>query len=574
MKKVTAFPANLDANIGVSLLFTIIFFGIILGCLHPGYYIIDDPKIIWTASGYIGGKPVPFLVYSNVLLGMILTPLYSLGTNINWEIWLFICINFVSVWSLLYAVLSAPLPAAYKLAGMAIVLASDAYIILNITYTTITALAGSAGMCSMLVSTKSSGASNKPLFVCAVFLSFTASLIRIQIFALVLCIALSAIVFIYRSLNPGKLIAAFLFIGLLTVSGYVFDKLYLRSSPDWNAYYQYNAVSQLIHDTNRLANAHRTIRNVGWSGNDQELFAHWFYSDPKTFSFANLQYLVNNIPATATDFAADVPVLGSHLLDLSTLPYLLMLLSIWLISLRTTLISKKVILSILASQLVFILENLYLAWAWKISDHVILSILVCVVLLDTIILYGFGWNTLSAPFAQQTNGLRKTALYTFILFPLIAAGWLVISQSLQASIDNKNKQVAYQEILNDLKNLQSAGKISQNALIVSPAHGLPLEWANPLTLEFPGMKYMDMGWITFSPAYEQVLQQFGIQSVPDALYQKSNVYLMGESTFTVFLSRYYQEHENITVSFQSIYSMPNTHGFPEYDDVHLYKVSK
>ena len=109
MKKGTAFPANLDANIGASLLLAIIFFGIILGWLHPGYYIIDDPKIIATASGYIGGKPLPFLVYSNVLLGMILAPLYSLGTNINWEIWLFICINFISVWSLLYAILSAPL---------------------------------------------------------------------------------------------------------------------------------------------------------------------------------------------------------------------------------------------------------------------------------------------------------------------------------------------------------------------------------------------------------------------------------------------------------------------------------
>ena len=213
--------------------------------------------------------------------------------------------------------------------------------ILNITYTTIAALAGSAGMCSMLVSTKSSGASSKPLFVCAVLLSFAASLIRIQIFALILCIALPAFVFIYHSLNPRKLIAALLFIGLLTASGYIFDKLYLRSSPDWNTYYQYNAVSQLIHDTNRLANAHRTIRNVGWSGNDQELFAHWFYSDPNIFSFAHLQYLVNNIPATTTDAAAVVSIFLTHLLDPPIVSYVLMLLSIWLFSLKTSSIPKS-----------------------------------------------------------------------------------------------------------------------------------------------------------------------------------------------------------------------------------------
>ena len=573
MKKGTAFPANLDANIGVSLLLTIIFFGIILGWLHPGYYIIDDPKIIGIASGYIGGKPLPFLVYSNVLLGMILAPLYSLGTNINWEIWLFIGINFISVWSLLYAILSAPLAIHYKTVGMAIVLASDAYMILNITYTTIAALAGSAGMCSMLVSTKSSGASSKPLFVCAVLLSFGASLIRIQIFALILCITLPALVFIYHSLNPRKLIAALLFIGLLTASGYIFDKLYLRSSPDWNTYYQYNAVSQLIHDTNRLANAHRTIRNVGWSGNDQELFAHWFYSDPNIFSFAHLQYLVNNIPATTTDAAAVVSIFLTHLLDPPIVSYVLMLLSIWLSSLKTP-PSQKVILSILVGQLVFIAENLYLAWAWKIADHVILSTLVCVVLIDIIILVHFGWNTSRLPSVQPTNRFGKIALYPFLMLSLIAAGWLVVSQSLKTANDNKNNQLAYQEILSDLKNLQSAGKISRNALIVASDHGLPLEWSNPLTLEFPSIQYMDMGWITFSPAYEQVLEKFGIQSVPDALYEKSNVYFMGNSTLIALLSRYYQEHENITVNFQSIYDLPDTNGSPWYEDVHLYKVSK
>ena len=160
------------------------------------------------------------------------------------------------------------------------------------------------------------------------------------------------------------------------------------------------------------------------------------------------------------------------------------------------------------------------------------------------------------------------------MLSLIAAGWLVVSQSLKTANDNKNNQLAYQEILSDLKNLQSAGKISQNALIVASDHGLPLEWSNPLTLEFPSIQYMDMGWITFSPAYEQVLEKFGIQSVPDALYEKSNVYFMGNSTLIALLSRYYQEHENITVNFQSIYDLPDTNGSPWYEDVHLYKVSK
>jgi hypothetical protein len=99
-----------------------------------------------------------------------------------------------------------------------------------------------------------------------------------------------------------------------------------------------------------------------------------------------------------------------------------------------------------------------------------------------------------------------------------------------------------------------------------------MDWSNPFILEFPNIPYLNTGWITFSPVYNQVLQDFEIHSLPDALYQKNNIYLMTKSTFTVFLGRYYQEHENISVVFKTIYIMPNSFNFPGYDDVRIYKV--
>ena len=47
---------------------------------------------------------------------------------------------------------------------------------------------------------------------------------------------------------------------------------------------------------------------------------------------------------------------------------------------------------------------------------------------------------------------------------------------------------------------------------------------------------------------------------------------MNDSAFTIYLARYYQEHEHITVDFQSIYTMPNIYNFTDYENIQLYKV--
>jgi hypothetical protein len=120
------------------------------------------------------------------------------------------------------------------------------------------------------------------------------------------------------------------------------------------------------------------------------------------------------------------------------------------------------------------------------------------------------------------------------------------------------------------------GKIDQNALIVSPSPGLPIEWANPLSIEFPEIQYLDMGWLTFSPAYEQVLREFDIQSVPAALYEKGNVYLMEKPLMAKSILRFIRENEGVRVRARVIYALPgNIHAIdPYYDQVKLYKLTQ
>ena len=65
----------------------------------------------------------------------------------------------------------------------------------------------------------------------------------------------------------------------------------------------------------------------------------------------------------------------------------------------------------------------------------------------------------------------------------------------------------------------------------------------------------------------------GIQSLPEAVYERDDVYLMSEQSLTPFLVRCYEEHLAVSVRFEPIYAMPNPHHLAGYDGNYLFKVS-
>jgi len=555
----------------VSFFCTLAFFMIFLFLFHPGYGINDDLKMIWLVVGYPGSNPVPFLVHSNVLIGLILTPLYALHTMINWEILVFVAINFLSVWAFLYIFLSHASPFRQKLFGVMIILACDAYFILNITFTTIAAFACLSGICLILATSRSSTTLQKGYIASGTLLILIGSLIRLEVLLIGLSIVLPAAIITRGMFNFKNLVIALIAPCLFVLAGYAFNRVYLHFSPEWNAYNIYDNTRVLIHDTHRLENMHSEIRFIGWSSNDQELFARWFFPDQRTYSLGHLQYLVNNVSGASNDLNGPALAFYDLLISPGLIPYLLIFFSICL-WMQFRGLTKKASLPLLAMLATCLAVNLYLAWAWKLADRTIYSSVVAAVVSGMLFVT---WHDESGakwvPHPVQKTGIPRLTFYCSVLIWMVALG-LILNQAFLTSRNNIIKQTAYQHILTDLKALQTNGIISQNSLIISPGHGLPLEWPNPFILESPSIQYLDTAWITFSPSYEQVLQQFGIQSLTDALYQKNNIYLMTRSAFTVFLGRYYQEHENISVVFKTIYIMPNSFNFPGYDDVRIYKV--
>jgi hypothetical protein len=553
-------------------IFSAIFFALVFIFFRPGYGATDDINIISIAFGYLGGKPLPFLVYSNVLLGFALNFFYGVSPHINWEICFFIALNFLSVWALIY-VFSSRLPEArLKLFATLSILLADAYFVINLTFTLMAAFSTLAGFCLLLMAIQTRPALKKGAFVFGIALALAGSLIRLKAMLLVCILISPALLFFYPLLQRKKLILAFITLGILVSGGYFFDRLYVQSNPDWSSYQTYDSVRSQIHDTPRNLNIKNkpadasinpVVAQVGWSKNDLKVFLNWFFPDKQIYSLENLQYIVEHVPGEQATRLRAISILSTALLRPVVLPYFLIVFSTWVLMLFYG-FTRRAAASLLTLLATFGGLAFYLAWAMKIPDRVLMILLAGTAIWG---LYSLTLSLSGTDDAKNTYQRHKNPIGWFVAAVCMAVVFgLVLNQSLVMTKVYVSRQDAYQKVQVDLKNLQGSGKISQNALIISPS-GFPFEWANPLTVDFPAIHILDLGWLTFSPTYERVLREFDVQSVPEALYAQKNVYLMAPSGALPAILVFIQEHQGFKMEVSVIYQIPGT-------DIELCKLNK
>ena len=490
---------------------TWVFFAMLYGVLRPGYWINDDLKMIWNIVGYAGGtQPVPFLIHSNVLLGFGLEAAYAGMSKPNWAMLLYASINLCSIWGLVYIVIRSRLSAGYKWIGGTVALVGLGAATLNLTFTFTAALSSLSGACLLLFGAKRGASHLVPMLGAGIGLLLVGALVRLEMLGLVLAFVLPGAVFAIDALVWRRLLVACGLAGVLIAASYVADQLYVRSVPEWHSFYAYDQVRENLHDAHRLTNLHNQIRHVGWTANDQELFAHWFYPDAQIYSFEHIKYLVENTAATSQDLQGTVGSFVEALAGPRPSAYLTFILAIAIWAMWGSGGSASYWTTLLP-WVAAIAANLILTWAYKDPEYVLVSTLAggatCTVMLLALRADDTSAGASSAGDAPERRRFAGAA--GICLVTLGAA--ILAGQTLSSSRTNTAKQAAYEGILRDLKHLQESGKITSDALIVSPAHGLPYEWSYPFTTSLPPVSYFDTGWITFSPSYEQVLGEYGVR---------------------------------------------------------------
>jgi hypothetical protein len=575
----------------ISFLLTSVLFALIITTLRPGYGTNDDIQIIATASGYMGGKPFPFLIFSNVLLGFVLNFLYGLNFKINWEIWLFVVMHFCSVWGLISLVLWHPLKTSTKVFGAIIIILSSIYFVLNLTFTSVAAIASISGFCLLLTATQLSRMLKQNRFLFGVILILTGSLIRPQSTALAVLILIPGAFICYRFFPIKNLIVALAVSSTLVVGCYVFNLLYLHQFPDWYFFNSYTTFRQMLHDTPRLVNASESIGAIHWTANDLNMFARWFFPDPNVYSLQHLRYLVEHVSDKRPTFLRRLFLLPSSFLDEPVLPYTLLLLLSWVGMLFHGFTPKKVLISSGLFLLVSLVVNIYLLWTWKMADYVLLASLESSLIFTLFIGYWSAVNVAEFIPLPSTNSRTiqkpevshpsicppskissRLGFSASILLLLIVIN-VVVQQSIETTNTNITREVIYHRILSNIQllHLEDTG---QKALIISPAFGIPWEWSNPLFVDFPAAPhYMVMDWDTFSPAYYSMLREYQVESLPAGLYEGKNIYLMTDETTMNGIIKFIKNHEGVDVEARLIYA-PNYDTGTIYDESQLYKLEK
>ena len=555
-----------------SLLCAIAFFVLYLLAFRPGYQVDDDITMIQLASGYLGGIAVPFMVFSNVVLGFLLNFLYRMPTNLNWEILIFFGINFLSVWCLVYIIFTLPLKSANKFFGVLVILLSDSLFLLNITFTTTATFAVISGFVSILTLVYRRSPLPRRILLFGGLLILAGSLIRIESFLLALLMIFPSLIIIHRFFDLKNLIISSLTAIIVVASFYLFNMIYVKSFPQWKSFYAYNDVRSQLQDTPRvhLSNVKNVYYEVGWNFNDYKLFMSWFFPDEQLFSISNLQYLVIHIPGTEKNvFGAALSYFYPKPFfdDVDLFPYFFMI-AAGLIALVVYPSLRKAIWPMIVLLLTLSILILYLIWTEKVPIRVWDSFLAATSVFGLFILL---WAKLNA--GQSQPHLQEKNVFAFIVPALLCvASLFALHYAVTITQLNVQRQTAYQNVLSDLKTLQTQGKIQGNALIVSPAVGIPLVWSNPMFLDLPSVQCIEMGWLTFSPSYYSVLHEFNVQSLPAGFYQRDNVYLMVKANFVESVVEYIFDHAGIVVVPQLIYSTPNHDFDTAYNNVKLYKL--
>jgi hypothetical protein len=528
-----------------------------------GYSVNDDIYIVSLAAGQLGGAGIPFLIHINILLGLPLRWLYSLPSNLNWFMIILITVNFLSVWGAVHLILSRRLAGEFKLAGVLALLVCDSYFLLNPTYTTIVAFAATVGLGLIAAASEKDQPLNKGWLASGILLITFAGLLRLLPVLLVLLL-FSPLLFIYLGafrLQSWALAGGWVSILLLAAWG--FNNLYLQSSPTWKAYYEYNAARIKIYDTPRLNNLKDTMSSVGWSKVDLAAFQHSFSPDPQTYSRENLESLAAHTSDKRGSLFSVLLSIPERLSSAEYLPYGLVLLSALAGILLLASSPRKAFPAWLSVAGLSLAVIAYLLWTQKLPDRILMPILAVDALAAWIILL-------------TDAGLRpavRPGRFSVAFLLLVAVG-LTLAQSTEVSQRHILKQQLYQDIVSDLETLQNQGGLVPNALILSPAFGVPLEWSNPLYVDFPDIHYMTLGWLAFSPAYEGVLQQAQAASLPEGLYENDNLYLMTDPGTLKIIVQFIEQHQEIRVNATEMLDLSRYTGDEIYEKVRLYKLSR
>lgn len=489
----------------------------------------DDFGISSILAGTYGDEYRQCLIYSNVILGYVLKPLYYLFPVVNWYIvfqYVFVIVSVSVLMKLIAYHKSFLLAFCLNLLSWYIFVFD---FIRRIQFTRTAGFVMFAGLICIL-----SYFIHKSYFDCIVGLILFTYGILLRIDCIWLVLPYISLLVLYnaisKKININDIVTFVISVSVLIVFLSIVDKVYYYSNPDWKIKMEYNKVAKQIIDypIPDYENNKAAYDNVGVSENDILMIKTWSFGDNRFFDI-DLFNKINNVKKEVNSRTFSFAKLATKCKGVFFVTFLLLL----LVCIGGN--NKKVFILGIITGVVTILFISAFFYFGRVVERVIHVVwLSSIIVFMYLILQEYDSDQLSLK--VSTKLLYIVTVVVFILS--FGVYYIMFFSDLDHDIYYSNDEIVAVEYFSDKpENVYVCNTIDflNVCSVVEPYKCASPDYLNNTV--FTG------SWIYNSPLYSAQLEKLGINNIYEDMLIRDNVYYVQSNTKNMdMILTYYKEH--------------------------------
>lgn len=508
----------------------------------------DDPTMIAFANGDYAGGVASRLVHMNVAIGQLLAFLYSWLPRVPWYS-LMLWGGWIAAWS---AALFVAASGSARGRGMRLVLALLAIGIgfpgaaLIVTFTSGAFGIGVAGLLLMtLAATRTQRAARLAAGLGGAALVASAMVRWDSFLGIVLAFLPVWVAIAFRAGMRRSLVTA----GVVAIAAFGVhqaDRIAYTHNDEWRAYDETRVAYKELKRGNRLLPSDAldaAAQSLGWTAIETELLAGFLFADPDVYTIDALETLLDRVPAQR---AADL----SEVYGIAFEPYHYFLWTLLGICLAHLIRIRRLMPSIwiVGSLAWFAAVMGYLTMYVRFPSRTAVpfwttAVLVAAVVPDVLLTAQVRSRPMSSVAPAARRALTGAIVVAFLMV-VSNAGDRIDSISVRA--DALRGRYA--------RDAETLRGVDPNGIFIGMGGSVTTTGTDPRRADtaFGELRYVELGWATFSPHMERRLAQMGITNLYESLVHDEGVYFVASARRAKYLEHFLLKHHGWEVRFREV----------------------
>jgi hypothetical protein len=559
------------APLRFALLAVLALLAISVAAFRVSYETNDDVFLTMIVAGKgFCTAPDEHLIFSNILVGHALKRLYLAFPGVPWYGCYLLLTHYLAQVAVLYGTLVAEphaqgpddsrrRSAGRRLAAYLVYFAVVELVLLNnLQFTSTAFLAAQGGiLLGWLAATAPAHwrtARRLVLLSAAAALVVLAGLIRLESLCLALLVAAPLGLLMWRrvargALVPGALAAAAAAVLVLTARGY--NQAAYENDPAWKGFYAYNALRCRFNDygwTSHTPQTAHVFEAVGWSKNDHDMIARWFFDDPERYSEAKLSAALAAYPWKTARLTGDYlwQAVRRPLRDRSVWAVALVM-PFFLAGIGGPRDARRAILAcavVAVALVVLVSVNNKVPPLRMYFPMLAFPLSMALLFADS--------GALVTERQKSSVGLRaaldawraQPRLAQVVVVLLVVGTSMGVYRQARRSVRVERERAALTAFL-------AEARVESRNLYVCWEAALPFELVSPLDGldSWSGVSVLNLTWTQRTPWQDDLKRRFGISCLARAMFERDDVVLVATSAHRALFAQFVKEHYRADVEF-------------------------